>query len=393
MKWIIVFWLIVFAYVSQGQSDRHAEKFLLKAASKNLRKSSSAYELVASTSNPDTVAIFWRKNKSDIFFGYDALIRNAESTAYYSLNSRFVINHVSKTIDKKKFLDPKKVSSEQGPFDSTSFDIYFSEFLRPDSSLWFLVEDSSFVFSKKATWFLSPNVFIEMEIKGNSENRVLASERSVFKYKRWRKQLVRMESKTESGSYGVDVKSLGITSDSISGYISGFTLPNNYRFTSKDRKAEDSVFWIVNPVVVDDFQFLDYRGTAHRLSDFRGKVVVLDFWYATCAPCIKASKYVEKMVSSYPDERLIVMGMNPIDSKDKIMEHYSKWQLNYNTLLCTKEIQNALKAFAYPTFIVIDAEGRMVYNKSGFSPELMYELGQVVKHFVEEIGSETRLPD
>jgi len=317
MRWIVIFCLMVSAFFVQAQNSRNAQRFLLKAAAKNLKKSHNSYQIIPNSTIQDTISVSWKKNPSDVFFGYDAFISNSDSTAYYSLDSRFLLYHSTKTIDKKKFLDPKLINPNLGPFDSTGYSLYFSEFLRPDSSLWLLVKDTSLVFGKRASWFLSSKVEIEIQKKSFSTSQGSNPKRIILTYKRHKKKIVRIENNLNSTAYGAEIVSSSFDSDSIENLFTDFSLPNTYVFKQSSSKTKDTIFWLTNPVVIEDFEFLDYSGNSHRLSDYRGKVVVLDFWYATCAPCIKASKYVEEMIHTYSYEKFIVLGMNPIDSKEK----------------------------------------------------------------------------
>ena len=59
-----------------------------------------------------------------------------------------------------------------------------------------------------------------------------------------------------------------------------------------------------------DFDIPALRGGRLRLRDFRGKVVMLDFWSVACAPCIYATAHLQKLYKKYGDKGFTVIGIN-----------------------------------------------------------------------------------
>ncbi|MEY4087918.1 MAG: hypothetical protein RJB55_189, partial [Verrucomicrobiota bacterium] len=58
-------------------------------------------------------------------------------------------------------------------------------------------------------------------------------------------------------------------------------------------------------VVAPDFATQDPAGKTIRLSDFRGKVVVLDFWAPWCGPCIAAMPHTQEVAAQYKDQGVV----------------------------------------------------------------------------------------
>lgn len=66
-----------------------------------------------------------------------------------------------------------------------------------------------------------------------------------------------------------------------------------------------------------DLSMTDTAGKTFRVSDYRGKVLVLDFWYVWCKPCIAKFPAIKKMIESYADRPLAAVGVN-IDKPERV---------------------------------------------------------------------------
>lgn len=130
--------------------------------------------------------------------------------------------------------------------------------------------------------------------------------------------------------------------------------------------------------IAPEFSLLDAEGIKVNLSDYKGKVVLLDFWYAACKPCIKAAYDLEKLQNKYGPRGLVVLGMNTMDKADKITKHNSKHKITYRSLQCTRSMKEAYKVKTYPSFYVIDGTGKIVYCNSGYSTNLYDDLESII---------------
>jgi len=126
------------------------------------------------------------------------------------------------------------------------------------------------------------------------------------------------------------------------------------------------------------FSLKDAYGKTVNLSDFKGRLVLLDFWYAACKPCIKASFNLDKLQEDFASRGLVVLGMNTMDKAGKIKRHTAKFKMNYNTLLCPRDIKTTYKINSYPSFYLIDETGKIVFSTSGYSSDLASELESAI---------------
>lgn len=130
-----------------------------------------------------------------------------------------------------------------------------------------------------------------------------------------------------------------------------------------------------------NFSLKDLDGQSHALSDYRGKVVVLDFWYRACGWCLKAMPVVEKVAGDLQADSVVVLGMNTDRDEKDARFVADKMHLNYTTLLAGAfpERYEKYGVRAFPTFIVIDSQGVVRQVLSGYSPDLRQELDREVR--------------
>lgn len=118
-----------------------------------------------------------------------------------------------------------------------------------------------------------------------------------------------------------------------------------------------------------DFTLQDLEGKPISLSDYKGKVVFIDFWATWCPPCRLSIPYVEKLYEQYKDnEDFVVLGINLEESKEDITKFMKKQKMNYPILLSDNKVISNYKISSIPRFFLIDKNGD-VYNKYvGFAP-------------------------
>ena len=112
-----------------------------------------------------------------------------------------------------------------------------------------------------------------------------------------------------------------------------------------------------------DFELQTLEGKSVRLSDFRGKAVVLNFWATWCDPCKIEMPWLVELQTQYGPQGLQVVGVAMDDSgKDAIQQFARQMGLNYVILQGKNAVGDAYGATGYPTTVYIDRSGK-VRNK------------------------------
>jgi len=122
-----------------------------------------------------------------------------------------------------------------------------------------------------------------------------------------------------------------------------------------------------------DFTLPDLNGKMVSLKDFRGKIVIVDFWATWCLPCRKSLPELARIDKTYRSKGLVILGLsldNP-DSYDNayVSDFIKNYKIEYQILRATKEVQDSYMGtedVRIPTLFIIDKKGKIVMKHRGF---------------------------
>jgi peroxiredoxin/outer membrane lipoprotein-sorting protein len=162
-----------------------------------------------------------------------------------------------------------------------------------------------------------------------------------------------------------------------------FEIPEDYAIEFYAPTSVGDYETLGQGVQAPDFAFSDTKGNNYRLSEQKGKLVLLDFWYRSCYPCIKALPHLEELHQKYKDAGLVVWG---IDSKEKeeqdvdlLQELMDENGLTYPTLLVEHSVDSSYNVRAYPTMYLLDQEGKVLFSQVGFGENTHLVLDSIIK--------------
>jgi peroxiredoxin len=104
----------------------------------------------------------------------------------------------------------------------------------------------------------------------------------------------------------------------------------------------------------------DAAGRHHRLSDYRGKIVVMDFWAVWCAPCHKLMPGLQKLHDDFSARGVAVMGISTWEREGDPAHLMADRSYTYGLLLHGENVAEAYRVAGLPTVYVIDADGRIL---------------------------------
>jgi thiol-disulfide isomerase/thioredoxin len=126
-----------------------------------------------------------------------------------------------------------------------------------------------------------------------------------------------------------------------------------------------------------DWETTDIDGKPQKLVDYRGKVLVMDFWYRGCGHCIKALPKIKRLAARYQDKPVVVMGINN-DTKDEDAKFVIEtFDLRYPTLR-NGSISKSYHVSGWPSLVVLDQSGRVAQFHVGNSDDLEEKVAAAV---------------
>ncbi len=122
--------------------------------------------------------------------------------------------------------------------------------------------------------------------------------------------------------------------------------------------------------VAPDFALKDANGATVHLADYKGKVVLLDFWATWCGPCKVEIPWFMEFEQQFKDRGFAVLGVSMDDGGWADVKPYiEKQKINYRILLGNDQIGDAYGGVdSLPTTFLIDRDGRIAAKHEGIEP-------------------------
>jgi len=119
------------------------------------------------------------------------------------------------------------------------------------------------------------------------------------------------------------------------------------------------------------FTLYTLDGKAVKLSDYLGKVVILDFWATWCAPCRKGIPDLISIQNEYKDDLVVIgISLDQPSTQDELAPFIESYGINYPVVLGNIKVSSAYGNIqAIPTSFIIDQEGNIINKHVGLVPK------------------------
>jgi thiol-disulfide isomerase/thioredoxin len=134
-----------------------------------------------------------------------------------------------------------------------------------------------------------------------------------------------------------------------------------------------------NDTIAPGWNLISLKGEKVDLSELKGKLVLIDFFYKSCYPCMQALPALQALSEKYKDKGLKLIGIDPYDKKEDLEVFLAKRGVTYTILLDGLETAKKYRVSVYPTIYLIDKNGKIISNLLGYGKDTEKELEEIIK--------------
>lgn len=155
-------------------------------------------------------------------------------------------------------------------------------------------------------------------------------------------------------------------------YTGVIPLLGNTGAPAAGQPSEPVLAQLESGAVVPDVPLDKLDGGATKISDYRGKLVVMNFWATWCGPCVQEMPMFQEYQDRY-SEKILVLGVNSEEPADTVKEFLTKLTIEYPIVLdSTVEMAREFRINFLPTTIFVDEKGEVRFRHFGImTPEQM----------------------
>jgi peroxiredoxin len=130
-----------------------------------------------------------------------------------------------------------------------------------------------------------------------------------------------------------------------------------------------------------DWNLATATGNRISLSGYKGKLVLIDFFYKNCYSCLKAIPALDSLYGKYKKDGLQLIGIDPVDSVNKDLLHFiSVAGIVYPVVFDNKQLAATnYRVSGYPTTYLIDKNGKVIYASVGFDESMKGTLEEIIE--------------
>ena len=135
---------------------------------------------------------------------------------------------------------------------------------------------------------------------------------------------------------------------------------------------------------VEDFRLTDLDGKTHSLSQYRGKIILLNFWATWCKPCTTEMPAMQACYDKLREKGFVVLAINELEDDAKVREHIKQHGHTFPVLMDRdNKVANQFGVFGLPVSVFVDEKGVVQeYIKGGLLTE------QKIQEVVDRLQSQ-----
>jgi len=140
-------------------------------------------------------------------------------------------------------------------------------------------------------------------------------------------------------------------------------------------------------VPASDFELLNMDEEKKKLSDYRGKVILLNFWATWCPPCVREMPSMERLQEKFNADEFKVIAINQMEEIDQVFAFTGQLEIDLTFEILFDSQSTVSQAYAVrglPTTYLIDKQGNIRYRAVGGRDFKHPEVIKIINALIEE---------
>ncbi|MFQ5643003.1 MAG: TlpA family protein disulfide reductase [Thiogranum sp.] len=134
-----------------------------------------------------------------------------------------------------------------------------------------------------------------------------------------------------------------------------------------------------------DFTLKSADGSNLRLSEFRGEVVMINFWASWCAPCRQEMPLLDELYTQYQPLGFTILGVNVEEDSTRARQMLRNIPVNFPVLFDNKSnVSKLYNVVAMPSTVLVDRDGNIRYLHQGYKPGYEESYQEQVRELIRE---------
>jgi thiol-disulfide isomerase/thioredoxin len=153
--------------------------------------------------------------------------------------------------------------------------------------------------------------------------------------------------------------------------------PNGENSTIMTMKPDESTFFKTGETI-PSFAARDINGNKLKLSDLKGKVVVMNFWFIGCPPCRQEIPELNKIALDYANDPDVIFIAVGLDDRWAIRDFIKDHPFGYHIIENGRTYASMYGINPYPTSVILDKQGKVVFGETSFMPSTFYWIKKTI---------------
>ena len=159
-----------------------------------------------------------------------------------------------------------------------------------------------------------------------------------------------------------------------------FVIPKGFK--PRENKPEPALLAV--GAIAPDWTLYDVNGKQVSLSQLKGKVVLLDFYFIGWSGCMQSLKPLNAIYEKYKNKELVIASLTERDSKKAVLDFEKRYKIKYTGYINAADVVKSYHVTGFPTFYFIDKEGKIGNVFVGYNDDFEEKVTSVVNNLLSK---------